>query len=133
MAAPVAVNRGIQPDRHQMEQLMELQTRGLEMRQHVVRLSNQIAALERERTVARITMNHIDSLEDDIVTYRPLGKCFILESHEGLNERMKSSMEKYALDIDTKLKLRDQFLTKIRENEVQLEELMDALEKTAKK
>ncbi|KAA8497754.1 hypothetical protein FVE85_5339 [Porphyridium purpureum] len=129
----MASAQGLQPDRAQMEQLMELQTRAMEMRQHVTRLANQIANLERDQAVARITINHIQSLPPGTQTYRPLGKCFTLDSPEALKDRLSSATQKQALEIQSKTTLREQFFVKLKENERQLEDLMDTIERGAGK
>jgi len=111
---------------------MELQNRSMEMRQHVVRISNQVATMERDQTVAQITINHLETLPPGTVTYRPLGKCFVLEPREELTIRMNNAIEKNGREAEVKLKLRQQFVDKLKENEDQLEELMDQIEKTSK-
>uniref|UniRef100_A0A7S0XIJ1 Prefoldin subunit 1 n=1 Tax=Erythrolobus madagascarensis TaxID=708628 RepID=A0A7S0XIJ1_9RHOD len=122
-----------QTERGQMEQLMELQMRSMEMRQHVVKISNQVSEMEREHAVATITLGHLETLPADSVTYRPLGKCFVLEPPTKLAERMKEAAAKNEADAVTKLKLRQQFIDRLKENEKQLEELMDHFEKSSKR
>mmetsp|Transcript_40566 Transcript_40566/g.160881 ORF Transcript_40566/g.160881 Transcript_40566/m.160881 type:complete len:99 (-) Transcript_40566:450-746(-) len=89
----------------------------------------QLQNAERERAIARLSLNHLEQLPDSTNTFKPVGKMFVLEDKEDLKQQLNESMKQSAEESVAKTSLRDQFLSKLKENEAQVEELTAQLQK----
>eukprot|EP00189_Rhodosorus_marinus_P010136 CAMPEP_0184740082 /NCGR_PEP_ID=MMETSP0315-20130426/3064_1 /TAXON_ID=101924 /ORGANISM="Rhodosorus marinus, Strain UTEX LB 2760" /LENGTH=128 /DNA_ID=CAMNT_0027209489 /DNA_START=73 /DNA_END=459 /DNA_ORIENTATION=- len=118
-----------QLDKAMVDQVVELGNRVHEIRRHLSQITMQLQNAERERAIARLSLNHIDQLPESTNTYKPIGKMFVLENKEDLKRQLNESMKQSAEDSAAKTSLRDQFVTKLKENEAQVEELTAQLQK----
>ncbi|KAI0566939.1 Prefoldin [Gracilaria domingensis] len=114
--------------KQELDQLWELQECQAELRRHVVQLTSQINSAEKERAVLDITVKEIEKMPDDMKTYVGVGKMFVLRQKEKLrSDFVESNAESLKKDQDRK-QLRNQFLSKLRENENRIDELADQIE-----
>ncbi|KAJ8908908.1 hypothetical protein NDN08_005610 [Rhodosorus marinus] len=116
-------------DKATVDQVMELGNRVNEIRRHLSQITMQLQNAERERAIARLSLNHLDQLPETTNTFKPVGKMFVLEDKEGLKQQLNESMKQSAEDSAAKASLRDQFVAKLKENEAQVEELTAQLQK----
>lgn len=111
-----------------IEQLWELQTRQSELRRHVVQLTTQLNAGERERAMLDVTLKGMGSMGDDAKMYKPLGKMFVLAPKSKLEHEFKEAKRDGAKRDEGKLKLREQFVNKLKESEKASEEIAERIE-----
>jgi len=56
----------------------------------------QLQNAERERAIARLSLNHLEQLPDSTNTFKPVGKMFVLEDKEDLKQQLNESMKQSA-------------------------------------
>lgn len=107
----------------EMDQLWDLQGRQAELRRHVLQLTSQINASDRERGVIDITIREMDHMRDETKVYMAVGKMFALRKKDELRtDLVEASEDSLSKDEDRK-NLRDQFLNKLKESEIRIDEL----------
>lgn len=116
-----------------VEQLWELQTRQSELRRHVVQLTNQLNSGERERAVLDVTLKEMDNIGEDTPVYKPIGKMFVLAPKDKLITDFKQAKSSSAKRDESKLKLREQFVTKLKDSEKMSEDIAEKIEAARKK
>ncbi len=116
-----------------VEQLWELQTRQSELRRHVVQLTTQLNSGERERAVLDVTLKEMESITEDTPVYKPVGKMFVLAPKDKLIADFKEAKTNSAKRDESKLKLREQFVSKLKDSEKMSEDIAEKIEATRKK
>lgn len=116
-----------------VEQLWELQTRQSELRRHVVQLTTQLNAGERERGVLDVTLKEMENIGDDTPVYKPVGKMFVLAPKDKLIGEFKEAKLASAKRDEGKLKLREQFVTKLKDSEKKSDDIAEKIEAARKK
>lgn len=116
-----------------IEQLWELQTRQSELRRHVVQLSTQLNSGERERAVLDFTLKEMDNIEDDVPVYKPVGKMFVVAPKKKLMEEFKQAKDESSERDENKLKLREQFVEKLKDSEKMSEDVAAKIEAARRK
>lgn len=116
-----------------IEQLWELQTRQSELRRHVVQLSTQLNTGERERAVLDFTLKEMGNIGDDVAVYKPVGKMFVVAPREKLMEEFRGAKEESSKRDENKLKLREQFVEKLKDSEKMSEDVAGKIEAARRK
>jgi len=118
-----------------IEQLWELQTRQSELRRHVVQLSTQLNNGERERAVLDFTLKEMDTISDDkdVPVYKPVGKMFVRAPKKKLVQEFKEAKDESTKRDENKLKLREQFVEKLKDSEKMSEDVAGKIEAARRK
>lgn len=112
----------------ELDQLWELQGRQAELRRHVVQLTSQLNAAERERTVIDITVREMDAMLDDTNMYMGVGKMFVLTPKQEMRDTLTQAKDESLTIDDGRISLREQFLVKLKESEQRIDELAHQIE-----
>lgn len=112
----------------ELDQLWELQGRQAELRRHVVQLTSQLNAAERERTVIDITVREMDAMPDDTNMYMGVGKMFVLTPKQEMRDTLTQAKDESLTIDDGRISLREQFLVKLKESEQRTDELAHQIE-----
>lgn len=112
----------------QVEQMWELQNRTTELRRHVVQLSSQLSAAQKDREILAVTTSELDKLPPATRTYRAVGKMFALADRDTLRADLLKSVEESKKRDDGKGVLRDQFVGKLKDAEAQAEALATSMQ-----
>lgn len=112
----------------QMQTLWEMQSRQAELRRHVVQLTTQISGAERERNMLDVTVREMDAMPDDTKVYMAIGKMFALTPKPDLRSDLVANRdESQGRDAGRKA-LREQFVAKLKESDLRLDELTKQIE-----
>lgn len=106
-----------------MEQMWELQTRTTELRRHVVQLSSQLSAGEKDRAIMTVTVSELQKLPPTTRTFRAVGKMFALSERGALCRELEDSVEMSITRDEDRTVLRDQFIGKLKDAESQADQL----------
>lgn len=112
-----------------MEQMMELNNRQNELRRHVMQLTQQLANGDRERAIARVTLDELERLSPNTKTYKTIGKMYLLEDQDKIKADLVKAKDDSGSADEDRLKLREQFVNKLKESEAQSEELATSVTK----
>lgn len=112
----------------ELDQLWELQGRQAELRRHVVQLTSQLNAAERERTVIDITVREMDAMPDHTNMYMGVGKMFVLTPKQEMRDTLTQAKDESLTIDDGRISLREQFLVKLKESEQRIDELAHQIE-----
>lgn len=112
----------------ELDQLWELQGRQAELRRHVMQLTSQLNASERERSVIDITVREMDMMPDDTNMYMSVGKMFVLTPKTEMRESLVKDKEETVTRDDGRTSLREQFLVRLKESEYRIDELARQIE-----
>lgn len=107
----------------QVEQMWELQNRTTELRRHVVQLSSQLSAAQKDRDILAVTTSELDKLPPSTRTYRVVGKMFALADRDTLRADLLESVAESKKRDDGRGILRDQFVGKLKDAEAQADAL----------
>lgn len=107
-----------------MEQLRELQNRSMELRRHLTQLSGQVDAAAHERQALERTLKELSAMKPETETYKVIGKMFLLQSQAELSAQVTAELAEAVSSVESRLKLRSQFVEKLKENESEIEELV---------
>lgn len=118
----------IQMSQQQIEQLWELQTRQSELRRHVVQLTTQLSAGERERAMLDVTVREMDAMPREAKVYKPVGKMFVLAPKEQLRGEFLELKQESTKRDTGRMSLREQFVSKLKDSEKQSEDLAKRIE-----
>ncbi|OSX70617.1 hypothetical protein BU14_0709s0001 [Porphyra umbilicalis] len=111
-------------ERNQMEQLRELQNRSMELRRHLTQLSGQVEAAAHERQALERTLKELSAMKPETETYKVIGKMFLLQTQAELTDQVTAELGEAVSSVEMRLKLRSQFVEKLKENELGIEELV---------
>ena len=126
----MASSRAIDPAL--MDQLVDLTNRQNELRKHVMQLTQQLASGDRERAVTTLTLRELEGLGAETKTYKAIGKAYVLEDQKELKKELEKEKESSAVRDKDRLKLRDQFVDKLKGSEKQSQELAAQISKVLK-
>lgn len=108
--------------------MWELQTRTTELRRHVVQLSSQLSAAQKDRDILTVTTSELDKLPASTRTYRAVGKMFALADRDTLRGDLEESVAESKKRDDARAVLRDQFVGKLKDAEAQADALATAMQ-----
>lgn len=112
----------------ELDQLWELQGRQAELRRHVMQLTSQLSNAERERSIIDITVREMEAMSDNTPVYMSVGKMFVLSPRTDLRSSLITSRNESLKRDDDRRTLRQQFVNKLKEGEVKIDELADQIE-----
>jgi chaperonin cofactor prefoldin len=116
-------------EQQMIEQLWELRTRQTELRRHVVQLSSQLSSASKERDILDVTVGELDNLEPGTRTFRAVGKMFVIAQQDVLRKDLVDSKNASAKRDESRVVLRDQFVSKLKDTDAQTEALTAIMQK----
>lgn len=111
-----------------MDQMWELQTRTTSLRRHVVQLSSQLSAADKDRSIMGVTVDELGKLPSSTRTFRAIGKMFVLAPRDELCKALVDSVAKSKTRDEARLVLRDQFVGKLKDAETQADQLASIMQ-----
>lgn len=107
----------------QMEQMYELRNRTTSLRRHVINLSSQLSAGDKDRSIMTVTVSELGKLPASTRTFRAVGKMFALTPRDDLCDELEDAVEMSKKRDDGRVLLRDQFAGKLKEAEAAADQL----------
>eukprot|EP00177_Eucheuma_denticulatum_P002830 GFKZ01005074.1.p1 GENE.GFKZ01005074.1~~GFKZ01005074.1.p1 ORF type:complete len:125 (+),score=28.71 GFKZ01005074.1:334-708(+) len=112
----------------EVEQLWEMQSRQAGFRRHVMQLTSQINVANRERSVFDITVRELDAMPDQTKVYMAVGQMYALSPKDELRADLVKKRDESLRKDDEWKRLRDQFITKLKESEERIDELANQID-----
>lgn len=112
----------------ELDQLWELQGRQAELRRHVLQLTSQLNAAERDRAIIDISVKEIDAMPHNTRMFMGLGKMFVLTEKQKFRSNLLETKEESLKKDQGRTSLREQFIQKLRESESRIDEIVDQIE-----
>ena len=106
------------------KQFVELQAKYADATSQLKNLRNGVQMREHERQRARLTVKEMETVDDGVRLFKPLGRAFVVESKESLVKGLEDVSESCAKEIEKAASQREYLAKKLADVETNLRELM---------
>ena len=110
------------------KQFVELQAKYADATSQMKNLRNGVQMREHERQRARLTVKEMETVDDGVRLFKPLGRAFVVESKESLVKGLEDASESCGKEIEKAASQREYLAKKLADVETNLRELMQGNE-----